>query len=102
MTKNRLRAYRKLKEEKQQLEALMGESETEELRACYQAKVAKVEAEQLAIEEAIDSLSPTERALMRAYYIEGLTLEEVCVRINYSWRHTNRMHSQILTKLRDK
>lgn len=71
-----------------------------ELVERYRAKLAELTAEQLEIEKAIESLDGTARVLMRHRYIEGLTWEEVCVRLNYSWRQTHRLHRRALEQLR--
>lgn len=73
-----------------------------ELQERYRAKLQELTEAQLAIEQAIATLEPTERALMRYYYIEGLTWEEVCVCINYSWRQTHRIHAKALRQIADK
>ena len=65
----------------------------------YQRKVANLEVVQTWIEMMIDSLEPAERKLMRHRYIEGLTWENVCVAMNYSWRQTHNIHGQALDKL---
>ena len=68
----------------------------------YRAKLAELLAAQESIEDLIEGLeTPTERDLMRYHYIDGLKWEDVCVRINYSWRQTHRIHSAILDKLTD-
>ena len=54
------------------------------------------------IEKAIEGLNPTTRMLLRYRYIEGLTWEEVCVRLSYSWRQTHRLHARALDQLREK
>ena len=69
------------------------------LRRKYQAKLADLTAAQTEIEELIDNLGPKERRLMRHRYLDGLEWEEVCVKMNYSWRQTHRLHSGILDKL---
>ena len=71
------------------------------LQERYQAKLAELAAAQAQIEELIESLEPMERKLFRHRYIEGLTWEEVCVAIGYSWRQTHNIHSRILEKLAD-
>lgn len=68
----------------------------------YQEKLADLRAEVLRIEEAIESLEPIERMLMRCRYIDGLTWEEVAVAISYSWRQTHTIHSNALNKLSEK
>lgn len=65
----------------------------------YRAKVQQLEAEQARIEAAIEALEPMERVLMRHRYIEGMTWEEVCVAIGYSWRQTHRIHAEVLKKI---
>ena len=57
-------------------------------------------AEQKRIENAIESLdSPTQKALMRYKYIDGLTWEEVAVNIHYEWAQMHRLHAKALIKL---
>jgi len=52
------------------------------------------------IEEIIDSLENSEdRCILRARYIECKKWEEICVELNYSWRHMHRLHSKILDKI---
>ena len=53
------------------------------------------------IEQAIDSLPPRERMLMRYYYIDCMTWEQVAERMHYSRQHTLRLHGSILTTLKD-
>lgn len=72
-----------------------------ELQQLYQEKLAAMAATQLEIEQAIESLDPTARLLLRCRYLEGLKWEEVCVRLNYSWRQTHRLHGEALRKLRE-
>lgn len=67
----------------------------------YRAMRDELLAEQLQIEEAIETLDEIERTLMRLYYIEGLVWEEVAVAINYSWRQTHNLHGRALDKLSD-
>ena len=130
MTKERLRHYNALKQEQQQLRqqletieaALyspkipqlsgmpftpaagnpMEDKAIKHMELCdrYRAKLDELAAEQLAIEEAINSLDPTARQLLRYRYIECLTWEEVCVRMKYSWRQTHRLHGRAIAELR--
>lgn len=69
------------------------------LQERYRLQLAKLAAAQNAIENMIESLEPGERKLMRCRYIDGLTWEEVCVEMSYSWRQTHRLHGRILGKL---
>lgn len=70
-----------------------------ELLEYYQEKKASLMGEQLAIEKAIESLDYRDRTVLRLYYIEGLTWEQVCVLVNYSWRQVHNIHSAALMKL---
>lgn len=131
MTKERLRGYRALTREKETLEhqietveaalyspriqrlkhtpsAPSPENAMEDLAAkhmelldLYKAKLAELASEMLAIEQAIDSLPPTERTLLRLYYLDGMTWEEVCVGVGYSWMQTHRIHGRALEMLKD-
>lgn len=129
MTKERLRNYRTLLREKESLEQQIetveatlfspkiqkikqtpggrsGGNAMEDLAAkhmelidLYQDKLTGIATELLEIERAIDALPPTERNLMRLYYINGKTWEEVCVAIGYAWAQTHRIHSRALRAL---
>ena len=129
MTKERLRRYRDLLAEKKQLEQQLETIEgtlhnpkiqqlkqtprapskgnpTEDLIAKhlelldrYRDKLAELTMEQLAIEEAIERLPIRERNVLRAYYIRGLTWEETCVAVTYSWTQVHRIHSSALQLL---
>lgn len=68
----------------------------------YRAKLEQLAEAQTAIEDMIEGLEPMERQLMRRRYIEGLTWEEVCVAIGYSWSRTHDIHGGILNKLMEK
>ena len=132
MTKERLRRYRDLKKEKAQIEGILQRMEPGlygpkipqltgmpsgqpngspiegpairhvELEARYRALLAELDTEILAVEEAIASLPSRLRTLMRHYYIEGMTWEEVCVAISYSWRQTHNLHAEALSLLKEK
>ncbi len=69
------------------------------LQERYKLQLVKLAASQALIEDIIESLEPGERKLMRCRYIDGLTWEEVCVSIGYSWRQTHNIHGRILDKL---
>ena len=76
-----------------------------ELENFYLQAVAKKEAQQLAIERAIASLSnPKERAIMRARYVEGRPWSWICEKLRsegYSERTVYRLHGEALLKLRE-
>ena len=129
MTKDRLRNYASLKEEREQLRRQLDELEATlyypkiqrlndmpsapskentlelmvarhiELQERYEAKIAEMTKEMLLIEEAINALEPTARMLLRYRYLDGLKWEEVCVRMNYSWMQTHRIHANALNQL---
>jgi hypothetical protein len=65
----------------------------------YRTKLAELVEAQEAIEALIEVLEPTERCLARYRYLDGLRWEDVCVRINYSWMQTHRIHAKLLDKL---
>lgn len=56
--------------------------------------------EMQAIEDAINGLDEREKRLMRLRYIKGLEWEEICVEMHYAWRQIHYIHSDILKKLR--
>ncbi len=66
-----------------------------------EAKLDKIAAALGMIEDMIEGLDPIERRLARAHYIDGLTWEGVCDKINYSWSQTHRIHRRMLDKLVD-
>ena len=131
MTKERLRAYAEIKKEREQLRLQLEEIEAAlyypkiqrltdmpaaprdgnhqedlaiyhiELQERYRAKMEELAAEQLAIEQAIESLEPTARMLMRYRYIDGLKWEDICVTMSYSWRQMHRLHGEALKKLNE-
>lgn len=51
------------------------------------------------IEESMDRLAPAERVLMRMRYIEGKDWEKIALELHYSYRHTIRLHGDILQKM---
>jgi DNA-directed RNA polymerase specialized sigma24 family protein len=70
-----------------------------ELRDLYKAREADLAQAQMDIEHLIDNLDPIERVIARYRYIDGLHWEQICVKINYSWRQTHRIHSDMIDKL---
>ena len=40
------------------------------------------------------------RSILRDKYINGLTLEQIAVNHNYSWRHLRRLHGEALSKIK--
>ena len=75
-------------------------AELVKLQEKYKDKLHQLNATLFEVEDMIDRLGdPVERRLMRCRYIDGLTWEEVCVEMNYSWRQTHRIHGTALDKL---
>lgn len=72
-----------------------------ELLDHYRELEAELSAEQLAVERAIDSLPPKARALLRFYYVDGLTWDKVCEKMHYSWTQVHRIHGRALEKLKE-
>lgn len=69
------------------------------LQERYRKQLEKLARAQSAIEDMIEGLEPMTRQLMRYRYIDGLTWEEVCVAIGYSWRQTHNIHAKALDTL---
>ena len=72
-----------------------------ELLAMYRAKEAELDAALVEIEKAIEKLTPRERRLVRLHYVDGLTWEQVCVEMVYSWPQVHRIHAAALKSLRE-
>lgn len=130
MTKERLRTYRALKLERDKLLNDIKELETtlygptgqrldgmprgggnndaldnlldkkSKLERQYWEKVTALTEEIEAIESAIERLEPRERTLIRLYYINGLTWEQVAVEMAYSWRQVHNIHGKALGQLK--
>lgn len=109
MTKEQLRQYRALKKEHTRIEQRLRSMEKrpdcdqETLRPLmdlYTAKLEELVGLILAIEDAIETLDPTERELVRLRYIDGLPWFRVMAAINYSEPQTHRIHSEVLQKLK--
>lgn len=72
-----------------------------DLREKYMDKAAALIEATEEVEDAIESLDERQRTLMRLYYIQGLSWEDVCGRMSYSWRQIHRIHSAALQALQD-
>lgn len=70
-----------------------------ELRDLYRGKEIELVQTQMDIEALIEHLDPVERVIARYRYIDGMQWEQICVRVNYSWRQTHRIHSNLIDKL---
>ena len=131
MTKEKLKEYKHIKQERDNLATMIKELEAtmysprvtrldgmphgaggnsspiesmaakhDELLQLYQEKVAELTAKLQTIEAAIEPLAPRERTLLRLYYINGLTWEQVCVAMNYGWTQVHRIHGRALQELK--
>ena len=109
MTKEELREYRSIKIEicqiERRIEAMEGRTDdvgvTDVLRELYREKLKELIECQLRIEKAIESLTPTEREVMRLRYIDGAEWMEVAETIHYEWTQTHRIHARALAKIKN-
>ena len=107
MTKEQLRQYRSIKEEICQIQRRIKELEgigdypdvIQPLRDLYLLRLQELIDLQLNIEQAIASLTSTERELMRLRYIDGADWTEVAATIHYEWTQTHRIHARALAKI---
>lgn len=100
MTKADLRQYRSIERERREVAAKLERAPTDELRDKYAALSARLYAEQLRIEEAIDALPSVGRRLMRMRYIDGWGWRRIARTLYMSERNVYIMHAQMLTQLR--
>lgn len=75
--------------------------EKNEILEMYARKREELAEALLVIERAIDTLEPRERTVLRLYYIDGLTWEQVCVEAFCAWRTVHRIHAEALEKLKN-
>ena len=69
------------------------------LERLYRRKQCILLEEQAAVENAIDTLPPELRRLMRLRYLDGMTCEQVCVELPCSWDTFHRWHRKALAML---
>lgn len=104
MTKERLRRYRSLKLEEEQLKEQQNSMETrnsKKLQEFYRLRIEEMKRELLAIEQALVKLDATQRLILRDYYIKGLSWEKVGVKNHYSESQCHRIHSAALIALKN-
>lgn len=78
--------------ERDRLRSLLRDLEVRELRARSDLWKKRNE-----IENVVGKVSdPVYNRLLHMRYIEGETMERIAVDIGFSWRHTNRLHSEAL------
>ena len=110
MTKHDLLNYQRIKRERAQIGHLLRAAErqqlpsdnAEKLIAYYVKKQNELAAMQLRIENAIASLDPSERMILRMRYIEGESWTKIGFAVHYSRSATFDIHNRALEKLRDK
>ena len=71
----------------------------ETLEELYRKKYRILLEAQTAVENAIESLPPELRRLMRYRYLDGMTCEQVCVELPCSWDTFHRWHRKALAML---
>ena len=71
----------------------------ETLEELYRKKYRILLEAQTAVENAIESLPPELRRLMRYRYLDGMTCEQVCVEMPCSWDTFHRWHKKALAML---
>ena len=70
------------------------------LETIYIRKSNELMKEIIFIERVINNLEPRDRMVIRKKYIECKTWETICVEMNYSYRGMQKIHSNIIQKLR--
>lgn len=70
-----------------------------ELEERYRAKLEQLADAQELVEDMIEALEPTERMLARFRYIDGLSWDNVSIKMSYSWRQVHRIHGRMLEHL---
>ena len=109
MTKEELRQYRSIKEEICQIQRRIKELERmgdhpsviQPLKDLYTLRLRELVDLQVRIERAIESLTSTERELLRLRYIDGADWTEVAATIHYEWTQTHRIHARALEKIKN-
>lgn len=67
-----------------------------ELQERYRAKLCQLARAQMDIETMIAGLEPVARRLLRYRYLDGMSWEEICEAMAYSWSHVHRIHARAL------
>lgn len=70
-----------------------------ELQRTYMAKLAELQQAILDAEDAIETLNPIDRRILRYKYFEGLTFEQIAVKMHYSRQGITKRHRQALDRL---
>lgn len=108
MTRETLERYQAIRKELRQLTRLLRSPEAkliadtekgQQLLALYEEKREALIATQEQIEQAIDSLSPTERTILRMRYIEGRSWTAISLDVYYSRQQAFRIAEKAIQKL---
>ena len=77
-----------------------GIAKLEALLDDYNARWDALIDERARIEAAIAAIAdPVEQALLGYRYVDGLQWEQICVKLNYSWAQTHRVHASALKNI---
>ena len=74
-------------------------AKVDEAIAEYNVKLKKCVDLIVTFENSIEKLTSRERRLMRLYYIDGMTWEQVCVEMNLSWTRLHQQRRDAIAKL---
>ncbi len=69
------------------------------LQKYYNALLTAYDAEAIAIEAELVRLTPDERSVIRAYYLQGCKWVDVCDRLHFSWSQVQRLKKSAIRKL---
>ena len=67
----------------------------------YKNRLENYGMQRLSIENAIRTLPSNQAAVIRAYYLDGLTWEETALELDISYTHVHRLHAAALRRLAD-
>ena len=105
MTKEELKSYRTLKEERRELRRQLGRMERAadktKLREILRNRLREVSREMSRVERAVDSLEDRERRVLRARYLEGLSWDRIYEVVGYEQAQTFRIHKRAIQKLEE-
>ena len=71
----------------------------ERLRTLYAEQIAAYDADGLQIETEMQALTPDERSVIRGYYMDALTVRQLCDCLHFSERHIYRLRAAAIEKL---
>ena len=72
----------------------------QQLESVINERLSYLEGIRANIQNSIDSLVDSyERSVMTLRYLDGVKWEHLCVKLNFSWRQTHRIHSNALKNI---